>query len=231
MKKLYTLFAALTISAMAFSQSKDWNFSSEEFNALGTIPATTTVNGLTIYSTGNVSVDANNKTLDDVKYTHRLKLGGAGSFDEAGIPTSRVLSFDVQGSGTITILSMSSTGSEDRSLAIAAGSKDNVIEIVTALGATLESKSVEYTGDATTIYIYSTKGGINLYRIIFTPSTSTAVKPPVTANANVVSVEYYNIGGLSLGNKFEVLPGGIYVEITKYDNGTVTSKKIVKRNN
>lgn len=235
MKKLYTLFAALTISAMAFSQRYDWNISNAEFNALGKLTETTIINGLTIYAASDKAVEIDDKgpkNYDEVGYPYRLKLGGTGAFDKnTGLPTNRVLSFDVEGSGTITVLAMSSSNDADRELAISAGSKDNVLGIAPALGTSLTSTSIEYTGDATTIYLYSKSSGINLYRIIFTPSTSTAVKPPVTANANVVSVEYYNIGGLSLGNKFEVLPGGIYVEITKYDNGTVTSKKIVKRNN
>jgi len=233
MKKFYTLFAALTISAIAFSQSKDWNISNEEFNALGTISATTTINGLTIYAAADkqtVIIDANSKTLDDVSYTHRLKLGGTGKFAEDGSPSSRVLSFDVEGSGTITVLSMSSTGSEDRTLKIAAGTKDNELGEIQSLGASLTSQSVEYKGNAEKIHIYSPFSGVNIYRIMFTPSTSTSVKPVVTT-ANVVSVEYFNIGGLSLGNKLDILPGGIYVELTKYDDGSVSSKKIVKRKN
>lgn len=232
MKKFYTLFAALTISAIAFSQSKDWNISNEEFNALDTISATTTINGLTIYAAADkiVEIDGNKKTLDDVSYTHRLKLGGNGNFAEDGSPLSRVLSFDVEGSGTITVLSMSSSGKEDRTLKIAAGTKDNELGEIQSLGASLTSQSVEYKGNAEKIHIYSPKSGVNIYRIMFTPSTSTSVKP-VVSTANVVSVEYFNIGGLSLGNKLDILPGGIYVELTKYDDGSVSSKKIVKRKN
>ena len=95
MKKLYTLFAALTISAMAFSQSYDWNFSNEEFNTLGTIAETTTIDGLTIYSdpanSKAIIIDGSKKTVEGVDYTHRLKFGGTGGFDkETGQPTGRV---------------------------------------------------------------------------------------------------------------------------------------------
>lgn len=234
MKKLYTLFAALTISAMAFSQSYDWNFSNEEFNTLGTIAETTTIDGLTIYSdpanSKAIIIDGSKKTVEGVDYTHRLKFGGTGGFDkETGQPTGRVLSFDVEGNGTITVVITSGSNGATRELSISAGSKENEVGTITTTDAvTLET--FKYEGGANTIFLYSKSSGLNLYRITFTPATSTSIKPVLT-DANVVSVEYYNIGGLSLGNKFEVLPGGIYVEITKYDNGTVTSKKIVKRNN
>jgi hypothetical protein len=42
-------------------------------------------------------VDGNNKTLEDWVFTHRIKFGGTGTFDEDGKAVSRVLAFDVTG--------------------------------------------------------------------------------------------------------------------------------------
>ncbi len=51
---------------------------------------------------------------------------------------------------------------------------------------------------------------------------------PVLDNANVVGVEYYNISGANMGTSLDLLPSGVYIEVTKFDNGTVDTKKVVK---
>ncbi|HEX7584926.1 MAG TPA: hypothetical protein VF373_09580, partial [Prolixibacteraceae bacterium] len=68
------------------SYAQEWNFSSASFNALGTISATATVESFTIAATADaaVVVDANNKSLDGIDFTSRLKLGGTGVFDTDG---------------------------------------------------------------------------------------------------------------------------------------------------
>ena len=60
------------------AEGKEWNISSADFNALGEISATTTVNDLTIYANSEktVTIDDNNKSLDGMDFTSRLKLGG-----------------------------------------------------------------------------------------------------------------------------------------------------------
>ncbi|MBN2262708.1 MAG: hypothetical protein JW735_07345, partial [Prolixibacteraceae bacterium] len=118
------LIFTLLLSLLSFGlKAQDWNMSSDAFNALGSIDTTTTVEGLTIYadSLKKVTVDTSNKSVGDMSFTHRLKLGGAGEVVE-GVATSRVVSFDVEGDATITVAAMSSTGDEDRELVILAGS-------------------------------------------------------------------------------------------------------------
>ncbi|GAO31616.1 DUF6383 domain-containing protein [Geofilum rubicundum] len=169
MKKIYTfLIAFLVFAGTATAQIASWNISDPAFNALGDVATTTTVEGLTIYSEGNVTVDANNKSLDGVDYTHRLKLGGSGNFDEGGLPVSRVLAFDVTGNVSITIMCMSSSGSADRLLNVAAGgsAEENLLGAADALGASLTATTFQYTGDATTIYLWSPSSGVNIYNIV-----------------------------------------------------------------
>ncbi|NQU85168.1 MAG: T9SS type A sorting domain-containing protein [Mariniphaga sp.] len=144
-----------------------WNISSAEFNALGEIAETVTVNGLTIYahSGKKVTIDENNKSLDGMDFTHRLKLGGSGDFDEAGMPLGRVLAFDVEGDSKITVMGMSSSSSSDRVLNIAVGHKDSLLAEFPALGASISKGEYTYTGGPTTIYMYSPSSGVNMYYI------------------------------------------------------------------
>lgn len=150
--------------------AREWNISSSEFNALGTIASDTTINGLTIYSANNVTVDANNKSIDGMDFTHRLKLGGSGAFVD-GTPDYRVLAFDVSGNTTITIAGMSSSSSEDRKLVIAAGSESNVIDTFQALGSPISKADFNYIGGPTTIYLYSINKGVNVYYLKSSPMT------------------------------------------------------------
>jgi hypothetical protein len=170
--KLSTLL--LLISFVFTAKAQEWNISSASFNALGTISTKMTVEGLTIYGvTGaEVVVDANNKTLDGMSFTSRLKLGGTGAFDTEGKPVSRVLAFSVTGSTTITVMGMSSSSSADRELIIAAGNKDTIIGRFPALGASIGKDTYNYTGKATTIYLYSPSSGVNLYYIKSGTATS-----------------------------------------------------------
>lgn len=153
------------------ANSQEWNFSSATLSALGTISATKTVEGLTIVATADavVAVDANNKSLDGMDFTSRIKLGGSGAFDAEGKPVSRVLSFPVSGSAKITVMGMSSSSTADRQLIIAAGLKDNIVGTFPALGTPITKGEYTYTGGPTTIYLYSPSSGVNLYYIKNTP--------------------------------------------------------------
>jgi len=153
------------------TNAQEWNFSTASFSALGTISTTTTVEGLTIVATADavVAVDANNKSLDGMDFTSRIKLGGTGTFDAEGKPVSRVLAFNVGGNSTITVMGMSSSSTADRQLIVAAGGKDNIIGTFAALGASISKGEFAYKGEPTTIYLYSPSSGVNLYYIKTTP--------------------------------------------------------------
>ncbi|MCQ2113770.1 MAG: hypothetical protein MJY52_01755 [Bacteroidaceae bacterium] len=182
MKKLFTLlvvlFAAVTY-ANAGDWTKSWNISDLDVQD---ITETKDFNGLTVVAKADtvISIDENSKTADGISFTKRLKLGGVGS------PTVRHLKFDVAGPAKIKIFRLSSSSSSDRKLAVAAGSFDNVIAQLDAHGkpaTTLDYDSLEYTGEATTIYLYSPKepgGGVNIYGIFVEEKTGPApVKPEV----------------------------------------------------
>ncbi len=165
MKKTYIFLTALLFIFKLNAQ--DWNIGAPEFSDLGSITETVVVEGLTIYAVDDKSVDieANAKSLDGVDYTHRMKLGGTGSFSDDG-PVARVLAFSVDGDVKITIMAMSGSGSADRVLNISAGNKDNILEGISVLAADLTASSVIYRGEAEDIYIWSPSSGVNIYRIL-----------------------------------------------------------------
>jgi hypothetical protein len=168
-------------------KTQEWNMSTASFNALGSLTAATTVEGLTIFAaTGkSVDIDANNKSIDGMNFTHRLKLGGSGEFID-GVPTSRILAFNVSGNTTITVAGMSSSSSADRTLTIAAGTKDNVIGTFPALGASIGKQDFEYAGEATTIYVFSPSSGVNIYYMKAVAGDPTSVSDMKIANDIVV---------------------------------------------
>ena len=234
----------------------EWNMSEPAFNALGDISTTATVEGLTIFAAADklVSVDANDKELDDMTFTHRLKLGGSGGFDENGQPMNRVVSFDVTGNTKITIAAMSSSGSADRILNIATGHKDSILAEFPALGASLTKGVYDYVGEATKIFLYSPSSGVNIYYIKAEPLT-TAIKqiPTVKVEVNVypnpasdkvyvdynqpIQVAVYNIAGSLLKSKLiqskydyisigDLQPG---VYLIRSQNDNTFAKKLIKK--
>ena len=138
-----------------------WNFSTDDFNALGSITSTTTVNGLTITASSDkaVTVATGAKTIEGIAFTHVLKTGGTGS------AAARSLSFAVTGPCTIEVYLVSANATSERTLNIYAGSYSGT-PLTTFTAATTASKqSYNYTGSATTIYMGSANSGINFYAI------------------------------------------------------------------
>jgi hypothetical protein len=158
------------------SDMQEWNISDAEFNALGSLTETVVIDGLTIYAAEgkNVDIDENNKTLEDWVFTHRLKFGGSGGFDDDGKPLNRAVAFNVAGNSKITIALQSSSSSADRVLNVAVEHEDSVLVQVPALGASISKGEVEYIGGAATIYLYSPSSGVNIYLIKVEPLTVSA---------------------------------------------------------
>jgi hypothetical protein len=238
------------------SEGMEWNISSDAFNALGELTETNTVEGLTIYAAEGkaVVIEGNDKEVDGMTFTHRLKLGGSGGFGDDGMPVNRVLSFDVTGNTKITVAAMSSSSGSDRILNIAAGHKDSLIAEFPALGPELTMGSYDYMGEATKIFLYSPSSGVNVY-YIKAESLATAVNPVYTEKTDVsiypnpatdkvyidynrpIQVAIYNIAGSLLKSKLISsssdyisigdLQPGIYLIRSQNDNAF--AKKIIKR--
>lgn len=232
MKKelLKGFIATLMIVAGSMNvNAQEWNFSSGGFGAVATYSATATVDGLAIYaiSTAAVAIDGSNKTFEDYTFTYRLKLGGTGAFDVAGTtPVSRVLAFPVSGNTSIKIIAThsSSTG-DNRFLVVAAGSKTNEIgRLEVVAGASPVSQTFEYTGGASTIYVFSASSGINLYLI---KATATAVTGIEEVQKETISTEYYNVTGIKTNKNAK----GLILERNTYSDGSVCTIKRLNNKN
>lgn len=159
MKKIFTLIAMAVMAVSANAQT--WNFSDSQFSELGEIKETVTIDGLTIAATADktVVIDENKKSIDGFEFTHRAKTGGAGSAD------ARYLSFGVPAKSTITVYGMASSSSAtDRNLVIAAGNMDNKLYDAPLLGDKIYKVEQEVK-EPSTVYIYSSKSGLNFYAI------------------------------------------------------------------
>lgn len=223
MKKLYTLLI-LSIVALTMT-AQEWNISSDDFNALGKLEATVTVNGLTIHASEAkpITIDTNGKELDGYTFTHRLKFGGGGSFDGNTNPVGRVVSFPVSGDTKITVMAISSSGSTDRELVIAVDSMNNELGRMPAPGSPITKGEFDYVGGEATIFIFSPSSGVNLYLI--KAETATNMKD-ISSDLSVAKTEFYNLNGQQIKDKELHLRTGIFIQRTTYNDGSVDSKKI-----
>lgn len=211
MKKIFTLIAvALLGGAVSVNAQKEWNFSNW---TAATFSATTTLDGLTVYAAADkaVVIDNSKKTIDEVSYTQRLKLGGSGGFEKDESqdpvitywdkPTSRVLAFDVIGDCTIyAAFAHASSSGDDRTLVIA---KSDGTEIGTATvsAGQLTSTTIKYTGAATTIFVYSKSSGLNIYALKWTLN-QTGINNITTDAANA-NAPIYNLAGQQVSKDFK----------------------------
>ncbi len=134
-----------------------WNFSDPALNSLGTITSNVTFGDVTILanSANTVQVKENKKTLNGVTYNYCLSLRGKGNKDY------RAVKLDVTRNCTISIAAASNNDS--RSLKVV--NEDGIVLGTISVGKELSIGSVEYTGRADSLYIYSEKDNVNIYSI------------------------------------------------------------------
>lgn len=187
MKKLYLLTACLV--AFAATQAQTVNISeyaAEKYNWNGDEkPATTTyemdvpytqINGFRFYNNNEdvCSIAYNKKTVDGTKYFACFKTQGGSKWEDSETPASRIIEVDVTGPCTISAVMASSSKSADRELYISTAKVDSdydkddesyvgCIDIKAADGT--KQYTFDYQGEATTLYIYSHTGGINIYTL------------------------------------------------------------------
>lgn len=243
MKKiLLSVFSVLTLSAVAV-QAQTWNFSSEEWQS-APVAGGTTINGLTNYSANSkASIGGSNKkyTLNGKEhtFTHTFKFGENGSFDEDGVtPLTGILSFEVEGNATISVVGThASSNGDPRELVVAAKDGETLSELgyftvwqkndtsaPDGMAGALNSGTFQYTGNATTIYVYSRIGGVNLYLIESKAQSGSGINDEAM-NKAVVSSEYYDI----TGRKVSENTTGLIMKKLTYDDGTSQVVKTIVR--
>ena len=168
-----TLTAYFKQTATPQTSSTFWNFSDAAFNSLGTLYSNKTINGLTIYatSTKTVIIDESYQQVDNISFTHRLKLGGAGD------ASYRTLKFNIDGDCTIDIYLKSANSSEDRTLRVDYGAFGSSATKTITASSSVSKATIAYSGNATDVYVYGANSGINLYGIRVSYNSTT---PPAS---------------------------------------------------
>lgn len=135
-----------------------YNFSDFEAKTYAQSDDERVVNNLGILANGkDIVIDENNKTVGGVKYTQRLKFGGAGSAIKQNVH------FKVSGACQVSVVAVSGSTGAKRKLGITIAGKEtvNTTNDVPAI------YSAVYKGtDEADVYIYSKDNGINIYAII-----------------------------------------------------------------
>ena len=183
-KKMILLAIMAVVSSVSYAATN----LSLRFTVNDTVSAATNniaIGDFTIAASSNkkISISASKKTIDGVSFTHCLKFGGTG--DASG----RYVSFAVEGPCTIKTYGTSSSSTSERSLTISSGNSPLGTAMKTGYCTSSSAPVAEeynYTGGATTIYIYSSNSGYNVYGIDVTYSEggSTETRYTVSFNAN-----------------------------------------------
>ena len=201
MKKFFTLIAAVALAASVNAQT-EWNFSNWDAK---TYSETFTKDGLTLNinkdgkgEVAAMTIDGNKKTVDDVKYTQRLKLSGTGSASDLE-NLGRVVSFNVEGPGDIYVVAAHASSSGDpRTLKVAAV-VDNALTSLDDISYDaneIKSFTVKYNQNkAAKILIYSGKSGMNIYDIKFTPANVSNGISNISATSAKKNGKTYNMAG------------------------------------
>ena len=201
MKKFFTLIATVALAASVNAQT-EWNFSNWDAK---TYSETFTKDGLTLNinkdgkgEVAAMTIDGNKKTVDDVKYTQRLKLSGTGSASDLE-NLGRVVSFNVEGPGDIYVVAAHASSSGDpRTLKVAAV-VDNALTSLDDISYDaneIKSFTVKYNQNkAAKILIYSGKSGMNIYDIKFTPANVSNGISNISVDSAKKNGKTYNMAG------------------------------------
>ena len=144
-----------------------WNASDYE---VGTYTTETVFGNITLIASSKTAIDENSKTIDEIAFTKRLKLGGTGSTSSAALKFTTTEKSDI----TVYCASSSSTGT-GRMLVLATAE-----EVVSDTNeAPLSAGKLVYSDvPAGTYYLYSSNSGINIYGIkIAYETTGTPSEP------------------------------------------------------
>lgn len=131
--------------------------------ANGTYTQPVTKNGFTVLadSAYSVTVEKSSQTVSGTTYTKRLKSGGEGTDQH------RSIQFTTAGAATVTVVAVSSNGSERRVMGISDGTLENgkLKDLQTQEVGTKASTYTFKLTEAGTYYVHSTSGGLNFYYI------------------------------------------------------------------
>lgn len=152
---------------------------------------------MTVYATTKtVTFEENSQTVDNVKYSKRLKFGGKATIKDI-TKLDRVISFDVEGPVEIYLVAASG-GSDTRVLTLSSIASNATDKTLFEFGTlnfqkTPSSETIAYTGEKGTIYIYGKDKALNIYDIKVVSTLATA-KSSFSTYAASYPVDYTSLG-------------------------------------
>lgn len=209
MKKLFTLAAVLVAAMTMNAAATMWNVADIDDSALtkvgDSIVATINFNGLQILATDTrsskgklaeyVMIDANNKTWksadesETISFSKRVKFGGKSTAN------ARQIIVPVSKGATLEIWACAG-GSGERPVVIGDAQWDESAAGLSSFvpeSSTLGYHKYVYNGDATSLYIWGSANGVNIYGVRVTPASATAID---NTEANVKATKVVENGQL-----------------------------------
>lgn len=150
-----------------------WNFSDAATFPAGVLSESVVYGNLQFLASSGKQMEIEHSVDAEGKKTDRIKFKG-GSELEGVTPSSRAVALRVNGNGTLTLLAVSSSGSDpDRKVGVSANGKEYLNEACPT-SSSGEPKTVTFTDltGETMIYIYC-YNTINLYALSWEPDPST----------------------------------------------------------
>ncbi|OQB30148.1 MAG: hypothetical protein BWY08_01346 [Bacteroidetes bacterium ADurb.Bin174] len=245
------LFIAMAICAMtAYGQVTVWNVGNDATRfpvspGIGAGPGKSVyVDGLGIHTglatnvnMGQVEANAKNftspTTSTDYTFINRFKFNGGGYSGSSDAdaeptemkPTQRYLTINVSGNSTLYFIGVTGSSGSSRKMFVTDGT-NLVGKVDFPAGSTLNEGTVQYTGGATTLYIYC-NAAINLYYISATNVVVSSTQS-INANKTIISERYFDILGCEMPDSSQ---GGLVIRKVTYDDGTSASFKTYIRRN
>ena len=191
----FTASPALTASA---ATQTSWNFKDSSFKSLGTIKASTTINGLGLIATSSkkMAVKSNSVTVSGTSYTYCLALSGTGS------TSYRAVKVPVSGSDTIKVV-LKSSGSSTRNLVVADsngkklldGTNQNFEMATDSKGTTMEATTANSTWEALGIADFDVTKNFDLQTLDDALDKVTSARGSMGAQSNAFDYALnYNAG-------------------------------------
>ncbi|MDR1024011.1 MAG: cadherin-like beta sandwich domain-containing protein [Prevotellaceae bacterium] len=153
---------------------KEWNFSSSTFtSALSSyvgsksiVSELPSIDGMTFVGSSNYqltynTIESESSADGNYTFTYRVATEGGGNITDP----RRTLKFDVTGNCKITVYHRSNSNSEARAFALNDGT--SVISNPSSVVSTeqIAQTEISYTGDAKTLFLYSTNSSVNFYLV------------------------------------------------------------------
>lgn len=248
MKKTLLLTALVAIAIFSINAqgaNKVWNFGSNTTlfplsSGIGAGPDKSVyVDGLgihtgTVTNTNMGAITASVKTftsqsLGELSFANRFQFNGGGytgsstadAVPTVNMPTQRYLSIAVGGNSTLYCIGITGSNDSDRKIFVTDGT--NLVGTMSFGGRDLMDYTINYTGSATTLYIYC-NAACNLYYLSATNVVTSSVNQVLAdkgisyngneiVNRNKIAIEIYDV----LGKR--VAASNNNISVTNYDKG------------